>query len=343
MRRMISRPARAVLPLAMAICAVLVPGAAQRALDFFAALMLARGLSLAAGGALRAAAGAVVRASRMRGNLLTAAVTAILGGAAAMIICMFDIPYMGRRGLWVGFAGAAVNMSQVIADRMYASDDRNSAAAYDMVIAALTTVGLMVSGTDEWLMALLTLSTTAAGLLLLSGLKNGTTLQLGFQVLKFSPLALFRGWLFPAFLTAGSVIVAELETDISAMFIAIAILEFCEPVYRRSDDESHACSVWLPAIELVAAAVCAALWYSEACLPEWYSRAPIFSLYLAEVIPLACIGAMLTGVHLNARRIFAVILMTIPALALVSILLAIPDMKALRRMARARRIQRSRI
>ena len=342
MGRMISRPARAALPLAMAVCALLVPGAAQRALDFFAALMLARGLSLASGGALRAAAGAVVRASRMRGNLLTAAVMAILGGAAAMIICMFDIPCLGRLGLWTGLAGAAVNMSQIISDRMYASDDRNSAAAYDIVIAALTTVGLMVSATDEWLMGVLTLSTTAAGLLLLSGLKSGTSMHPGFRVLKFSPLALFRGWIFPAFLTAGGVIAGELETDISAIFFAIAILEFCEPVYRRSEEESHACSLWLPVIEFIALLVCAAVWYFEASLPEWYSCAPIFSIYLVETVPIACIGAMLTGVHLNLRRTFAVILMTVPAGSLISILLAIPDISALRRTARARRIQRSR-
>ena len=340
MRQIISRPGRAALPLALGIYSLLVVGGAERALELMTALMLARGLSLCAGGALRAAAGAVVRASRLRGNLLTAAVMAVIGGAFAVALCSLPIPVLGNIGMWTAIAGALINISQVFADRMYSSEDFRSAAVYDVIIAALTTVALLISDTDAWLMAVLPGCGAAAGLMLLGGLKNGNSLQPGMKVLKYAPLAMLRGWLFPAVLTAAAMFFAELETDIAAAFVGITILEWCEPVFRRSDEESHASSVALSAIATAWVVMCAAMYISEVDMPEWYSRAPIIKAAFAYVVPFACFGAMLTGLHMNLRRILMAIV-TLTGIPL-SLLLTIPDMIALNRIARAKRIQRKR-
>ncbi|MBQ4090116.1 MAG: hypothetical protein IJC56_09620 [Clostridia bacterium] len=340
MRQFISRPGRAALPLALGIYSLLVVGGAERALELMTALMLARGLSLCAGGALRAAAGAVVRASRLRGNLLTAAAMAVIGGILSALLWYLKVPVICEIGIWTIAAGALINISQVFADRMYSSEDFRSAVVYDVIIAALTTVALLISDTDAWLMAVLPGCGAAAGLMLLGGLKKGSSLQPGMKVLKYAPLAMLRGWLFPAVLTAAAMFFAELETDIAAAFIGITILEWCEPVFRRSDEESHASSVALSAISAVWIVICAVIAVLEPDMPEWYSRAPIINAAFAYSVPVACFGALTTGLHMNVRRVFlaALILFGMP----LSLLLTIPDIIALNRIARAKRIQRKR-
>lgn len=364
MRQMISRPARALLPVSLALCAVLLPGGAERALMLTAALLAARGLSLCAGGALRAAAGAVVRASRLRGNLLTAAVMAAFGGLAAIVISLTDIPYFKDIGVFTAISGAFVNMSQVFADRMYASEDRPSAAVYDIVIAALASVGLIISAADKWLMPVLTGAGMLAGILLLAGLKNSSTVQKGFRVLKYAPAALLRGWVAPAIIAAWALVSVRFETDIAALLLGIAILEWCEPVFRRSRDESAACSVALSSISAIWLIFCTAAALFEGNMPEWYSRAPLIRIDFIEAIPACCSLAMIFGAAADIRHITVAAL---PALSLIvlesgifgialgmiglyislglciaAVLLTLPDMAALRRAARARRIQKKR-
>ena len=340
MRRMISRPARAALPLGLGIYSLLMPGGAERALALITALMLARGLSLGAGGALRAAAGSVVRASRLRGNLLTAVIMAAVGGIITIILCMLPIPVLGAIGIWTAAAGALVNLAQVFADRMYSSEDFRSAAVYDIIIAVLVLVGLLISETDPWLMAVLPGCGMLAGLLLLSGLKNGNSLQPGMKVLKFAPLALLRGWLFPALITAAAIALTDIETDIAAAFAGIAILEWCEPVFRRSDEESRACSVGLSVIALIWFIMGISGAYAELNMPEWHSRAKIFSHFFMCAVPAGCFGAMITGLSFSIRRIIMAVLML--AASPLCVLAGIPDIAALRRVAMAKKLRRKR-
>lgn len=364
MRQIISRPARALLPVSLALCAALLPGGTERALMFMAALLTARGLSLCAGGALRAAAGAVVRASRLRGNLITAAAMAAFGGIAAIALCLTDIPYFRDIGIFTAVSGAFVNMSQVFADRMYASEDRPSAIVYDIITAALAAVGLIISAADKWLMPVLTGAGMLAGILLLAGLKNSSSVQKGFRVFRYAPAALLRGWVAPAVIAAWALVSAESETDIAALLLGIAILEWCEPVFRRSRDESAACSVALGGIPAIWLIFCTAAALFEGNMPEWYSRAPIITTVLVEAIPAACALAMAFGVAADVLHISVAVMQVLSLAALESgmfglepgmigmyialglcvaaVLLTIPDMAALRRAARARRIQKKR-
>ena len=365
MKQIISRPARGALPLALAVCAVLLPGGAERAAAFMAAVMLARGLSLGAGGALRSTAGVVIRASRLRGNLMTAAIMAVIGGGLSVALCAMDIPYLREIGICTAAAGAAVNLSQMLADRLYTSRDSNSAAMYDIVVAALAVVGVTIADSDKWLLPLLTGCGAIAGMLLLAGLKSGSSIQKGVRVLRYSPLSLVKGWIFPALFAAAAFIYAQLETDVAAFMLGIAVMEWCEPAYRRSNDESGECAVWLCAIALVWAVFCCIGGYYEAHMPEWNSRAAIVTVQLMGIVPTGCVCALISGLHMGKRRTAMAILMlvgcaggvnlarcgiaSVSVAALASaglyaacLLLCIPDIRTLMLKARARKIQKRR-
>ena len=282
------------------------------------------------------------------------------GGLAAIVLSITDIPYFEDIGVFTAISGACVNMAQVFADRMYASEDRPSAVMYDVIIAALTAVGLIISAQDKWLFPVLTGAGLIAGILLLAGLKNGSTIQKGFGIMRYTPAALMRGWLAPAMVAIWALVSMNAKTDIAAAFLGIAILEWCEPVYRRAQDESAACSVALSALSVIWLIFCLAVTLFEQNMPEWYSRAPFITVDFVEVVPVCCALAMAFGVDISFRRIAVSVILVIcivpletelsmPTGMLVSfglcvaaLLLTLPDMADLRRIAKARRIQKRR-
>lgn len=352
MTRMLSRPSRAALPVALAACALLMPGTAQRALYLAAAVLLARGCSLCAGGALRAAAGTVINASRLRGNFLTAIITAVLGGAASVALCVGGAAYLRDIGGGAALAGALINLAQLFCDRLWASGDRVSPPMYDAVTAALTTVGLLISGRDCWLLPTLAGLPALVGGILVFGLRRGVSVKPGFQTLACAPGALLRGWAFPALLIGGAAYLHWDDTAVAGALMALGLLECCETPFRRSADESGGVTV-------VCALICAA-----------WTVCSAFALACTETVAalaLGSLGVLLTGAQLGLRRGGMCMLMLLSAacaleyqvgytglglenwtlyaacaLCAVCLALTVPDIAALRRAALARRIQKRR-
>ena len=345
MKHMLSRPARLALPAALAAAAL--SGEAGRVPLLMAAIILSRICSLCAGAALRSAAASVINAARMRGNLLTAAIMAVIGGGIAVILCMVGIPHLSAVGVHLALAGALVNISQTLCDRLSASPDRFSPPLYDIVIALLTGVGLMLSGSDPWLMPVICALPAAAGGLLLLGLKNSGSLRPGFKVLTCIPGALLKNGLFPALLAAGA-LVSGRDMLLWGALAGWALLDMAEPPFRREAGENAAASILLT----VAAAACAicAVFLHEILRPAFAAAL------------LGCFGALVTGLRISLRRMISWSMLAAAAAciaaafiygndvhkylcaaaAAVSIGLIIPETADLRRVLRARRIQKRR-
>lgn len=353
MKRMLSRPSRAALPLTLAACALLMPGTAHRALDLAAAVLLARGCSLCAGGALRAAAGTVINASRLRGNFLTAIIMAILGGAASVALCTCGAADFRDIGAYAALAGALINLAQLFSDRLWASGDRISPPMYDGITAALATAGLLISGRDGWLMPLLTGLPALAGAMLMFGLRRGVSVKPGFRTLAYTPGAMLRGWLFPALIAGGAMYLCRDAAGIGGALAALGLMEWCETPFRRTSDESGA-------VTAVCALMCTA-----------WTACSAFKLMCPEAVAalaLGSIGVLITGAQLGFRRAGLCLLMLLcatcaleyqvgytgletgnlaicaaSALCVGCLALTIPDFAILKRTFRARRIQKRRM
>lgn len=353
MTRMLSRPSRAALPMALAVCALFMPGTAQRALNLAAAVLLARGCSLCAGGALRAAAGTVVNDSRLRGNFLTAIIMAVFGGAASVALCAGGAAYFRDIGAGTALAGALINLAQLFCDRLWSSGDRVSPPMYDGVTAALAAVGLLISGRDSWLLPVLAGLPALAGAILMVGLRRGVSVKSGFKALACAPGALLRGWIFPALIAGGAVYLRWDAAAISGALVTLGLMECCETPFRRTSDESSAVTV-------VCALLCAA--WTACSAFAWVCTEAVAALALGSL------GVLLTGAQLGLRRGGMCTLMLLSAACALEyqvgytglglenwtlyaafalcagcLALTIPDIAALRRTARARRIQKRRM
>ena len=352
MTRMLSRPWRAATPVALAACALFMPATARQALRLAAALLLARGFSLCAGGALRAAAGRVINAARLRGNFITAFAMAVFGGAASVALCAGGAPYLKDIGPEAALAGALINLAQLFCDGLCASGDRTSPVLYDGVTAALVTAGLLISGRDSWLLPALAGLPVLAGAILTFGLRRGVSVKPGFQTLACAPGALLRGWAFPTLIVGGAMYLGWAGTAAGGALLAIGLMEGCETPFRRSPDESSAATV-------LCALLCAA-----------WTACTAFAWVCAEAVAalaLGCLGVMLTGAQLGLRRAGMCMLTLLCAacaleyqagytglglenwalcaaiaLCAICLALAVPDIASLRRAARARRIRRRR-
>lgn len=352
MTRMLSRPSRAALPAALALCAALMPGTARKAIQLAAAVLLARCCSLCPGGALRAAAGKVINASRLRGNFLTAIIAAIIGGAVSVALCAGNMAYLKDIGVSTALAGGLINLAQLFCDRLWCSGDRSSPVMYDIITAALAAVGLMISQRDIWLAPVLATLPALAGLLLVAGLRRGISVRPGFQTLACAPGALTRGLAVQALITGGAIYMEPDAASAACALMALGLAECCETPFRRSPDESHAVTAVCALLCAVLTAVCA------------------FTSIRAEAaaaLALGGIGVLITGAHPGLRRAGICVLMplcagcaleyrsgyiglypaswaliTSIALCAACLALACPDITAIRRVLRARHVQRRR-
>lgn len=338
--------------MALAACTLFVPHTARRALYLAVAVLLARGCSLCAGGALRAAAGTVVNDSRLRGNFLTAIIMAIFGGAASVALCAEGAPFFRNIGVNTALAGGLINLAELFCDRLWASGDRASPPMYDGLTAALSAAGLLIAGRDGWLLPVLAGLPALAGAILIFGLRRGVSVKPGFKTMACAPRALLRGWIFPALITGGAMYLEWDAAAISGALAALGLMECCETPFRRTAAESCA-------VTLLCALLCAVL--TACCAFAWVCTETVAALALG------CLGVLLTAAQLGIRR-GVICLMTLlstacvleyqvgyiglefgnwslcAAFALCACCLActIPDIASLRRTLRARRIQRRR-
>ncbi len=346
MKNLISRPARGLLPLALAACALIIPESGSRAAMLTAALMLARLCSLCAGAAFRITAGEVVNTARLRGNFLTALTLTLIGGAACITLCSVGIPVFSVIDVRYAIAGVLLNISQLCSDRLYAAYDSFSPPLYDVITAALAAAGLLISSGDEWMMPVSVLPAALAGTMLLYGLRSGRRIKPGFGVIKCIPAAIRNNGLFQLSLAVFMLFSAVSSYGMAFIFAAIAIIECCESPFRRNDNEGAALNVAISVFS-VAAAVCAFLMNNS--IP-----ASMFAILL-----FACIGALLTGVRISIRQCGLLIgmivltaftldigntLLMYAAIAAAAVIAALctPDIVALKRVSNARRIQRRR-
>jgi len=346
MNRIISRPARGLLSLALAVCTVFIPGAGERALRLMAAVLLARLLSLCAGSAFRAAAGSVINSARLRGNFLTALICTIAGGLLTTVLCTITgIHFLSGIGIYTAAAGALINIAQLCCDRLYAAFDNFSPPLYDIIIAALAAAALLISASDAWLLPACVLPAAAAGGILLAGLRSGSAIKPGFATLKYAPLALLSGGIFQCLPVAFAIYFNADVCGIAITLAAVALIDLCESPFRRIRDESSTVTLCI-AISAIASALCARF---ITVLPNNY-----MSNFIA-----ACLAVLLTGTILDLRHIFimaailvlsavtahpsgapGLICMIAASAALIA--LCIPDAQSMQRIARARRLQRRR-
>lgn len=344
-RHIISRPARALMPTALAAYSLLYPANAETALHLMTAVLLARLLSLCSGAAFRIAAGSLVNGARLRGNFATALITSFVGGAAAVMLCTLPVPYISDVGLYISVAGALINISQLCCDRLYAAFDSFSPSLYDTIMTALTISGLIMSADAAWILPACVLPAVIAGFMLLFGLRNGISLKPGVATLKYAPLAIANNALFQcviigsAYLTSGSAVYAAIA------FAAVALLEMCESPFRRNLAESSEITIFI--------SICAAVASLAVCfVPELPKNA-------ANNILFACIGVIITGVHIDLRRILAAAciialcvydalplridpLIVTSAMCASLMALCVPELISLHRISRARHLQRRR-
>lgn len=345
MKNIISRPFRAALPLGLACCAAFMPGAAGRAAELMAALVLARLCSLCAGTAFRIAAGSVVNSARLRGNFLTSLVVTCAGSLAAVALSMAELPFLPGIGLFYALAGAFINIAQLCSDRLYAAYDSFSPPLFDLIIAFLAAAGLLISAVDVWLMPAVMLPAVIAGIMLLVGLRSGRRIKPGFGIFRCIPSALLTGFAFQAILTAYMAYASVSPHAAAAILVAISIVEWCGSPFRRNDTEGAALTVSAVLISS-AAALCSLL---LPAVPGSYASLTAFAFS----------GVLFTGLQLTPRRmvfiagtIFLAELCLQPASTIMLILCAVicavmiiclfPDVLSIKRHLRARRLRRRR-
>lgn len=345
MNKMISRPARGVLPLALTGCILFRPFFTDKALLLMAALLLARICSLCAGAAFRIASGSVVNTARLRGNLLTAFIMALVGGAVSVVLCSVGIPYLSVISLPFALAGALINIAQLCSDRLYAAYDSFSPHVFDIIIAAFAAAGLLISEGSLWALPLTTAVTVIAGIMLLFGLRGGSRVKTGLNVLRSVPFAFLSDGLLPCLIVFFALCTGGAEDCIAITFTAVALLEICASPFLRGESERSPLTVFV-ALWAVATSLCV-LFIPK--LPLDYMCCLLF----------ACIGVILTGMRIDLRRVFILTAMiaagfftvypldmigfyAMIACCIALIGLIIPDILAIHRTLRANRIKKRR-
>ena len=343
-RHIISRPARALLPAALAVCSLFIPVISRLSLRLMMAILMSRLFSLASGAAFRITAGSVVNDARLRGNFITALISAAVGGAISVTVCLLPIPYISCIGMWMAITGALINIAQLCCDRFYAAFDSFSPSLFDIIIAALTIAGLLMSEGVAWLLPGCVLAAVVAGFMLVIGLRSGSGIKPGFAIIKNSPIAILNSVLFQ-----GTIVVLSQFLGVSAIgttitLAAVALLELCESPFRRNLAESSPVTI---AISLCAIGTALCAQYIND-LPNNYMCNMLF----------ACMGVLITGVHIDLRRILmlaCICVMSIYAaypgsgghiitiaVCVVLTALCIPEIISMRRVAHARHLQRRR-
>lgn len=344
-RHIISRPARTLLPLALAAYALFMPESSNAALELVTSMLLARLLSLASGAAFRITAGSVVNEARLRGNFTAALIFAIIGGALTVAVCQFEIPYISGISIYAAIAGGLINIAQLCSDRLYAAFDSFSPPLFDIITTALAMAGLLMADGMPWLLPACMLPAAIAGFMLIIGLRSGTGIKPGFSILKNAHIAVFSNVLFQGAAVGLSLYLNDPAQGIAVTLAAVALIDMCESPFRRNLTESSEVTLFTALCAISSAA--AALYFAELYKNHMYS------------LLFACFGVLLTGAHIDLRRIL--MLVCIAALGVITAVfcgsiglivaiaagvaltaLCIPEIISLRRVSRARHLQRRR-
>jgi len=226
MNRILGRPGRLLLPLAIAACHAL---GCEKAAGLMLAIIASRLLSLCAGAALRRASTRVVSGARLTGNYYLALIMSVIGGGVTCLLA-------GKTGygMETALAGALINLAQTASDGLYAIPDSISGNACDALIALFAAAGLMVSGDNNLLLICACGICLIAAVVLSLALRRRRGFSLGFQVIKSSPMALLRVGLPIA---ASSVLADYTGTGNAAIFWAV--FEAMEAPIRRNETEAH--------------------------------------------------------------------------------------------------------
>lgn len=190
MKRLIGRPGRFFLPLALGLCAAF---GIDRAAGLMAAILAARLCSLCAGSALRGASSRVVNGLRLTGNYYLAVALGLGGWGVSMILWLLPAsPFFGIIGADVAMAGGLIMLSQLAADGLYTLPDALSGGACDGIIALFSATGLIVSEENSALLVSATgICALTAGALSLA-LRKRLRFRSGYGTLISIPGALLR-------------------------------------------------------------------------------------------------------------------------------------------------------
>lgn len=293
MKHRISRPSRALLPLAMAACAL--AGNAPRVAALAFCLMLSRGLALNGAGALRAAAGSIVNGARLRGNFLLALALHLLGGAATVILCGCPgVGALAQGELWLPLAGALLSLATLFSDRLSLLDNV-SGPIFDVLLALFTATGLLISRMDGFLLPACVGVIALAGGAVCLGLSLPLRCRPGFKLLKKIPLTLVRSWLIPFVLTFLMVFTGN-AVQIALICGAWAVFECFDSPLRRIREECMSSDLILGSLYCTA---CLAL-----LLPDLSGQEDPLAAFC-----LVCAGSMLVSSSLYPRSIVSVALM----------------------------------
>ena len=247
MNRLISRPARLMLPMGLAICQL---AAGEKSAALAAAILAARLCGLCAGGALRAAAARLTSAARLTGNYIFALGLQCLGCAAATLIWTLPgAPLAGQIPAGTALAGALIALALTAGDGIYSIPAPGSGAVCDALIALLAAAGVLMAGTDELPLICTSLIAAATAVALSFALRRGGV-RMGFKVFSALPGALARTGI--AYAALGYLMLAQPACG-AALCGCWAAFDALEAPFRRGEGESH----WFNALLTLACAIAA--------------------------------------------------------------------------------------
>lgn len=347
MRKMIGRPARALLPVALGACALL--GHGERAAALALAIIIARLCSLGAGSAFYAASGTIVSESRLRGNFMLALIMGLLGAAGAYFLCMhLKFPKMDFYGIdpFLALAGSAIMLSELFSERLYALTDKLSGPLCDAITAALLLVGMVASRGDNRILFYFMLAALGACGIACFGICGFRRIQVGAAVLREMPRALIRSWLTPALLAGCMMLFPSFA--VAPCAAGWAVFAWADAPAKRGEGESGA--VDLLTMVPLALLICAAAIYPTearelfimALIPIYISCAltALFSSAHGARAQYALLFNTLAYALLACRagnRLPQIVLWLVYPLAALAIGLLIPDVREGARRSRLRR------
>ena len=228
MKRMLGRPGRLLLPMALAVCAAF--SDAEKAAWLATAIICTRFYSLCAGAALRKAATRIVSASRLNGNYYLALVLGLWSAGFAFFILTPE----GSDIMKIGLAGGLITTAQIASEGLYSIPDPISGLACDALIALYAAAGLMISKGNHMLLIASCGVCLVAAVALSIALRKKPGFTPGMQVIKSAPMA---------FLKTGIPVIcigmAFSGAHPAAVLAAWAVFEAMETPIRRNAQESH--------------------------------------------------------------------------------------------------------
>ena len=365
-RRILCRPDRAAIPLALAIAAS--TGRSDASLAIFFWMALARIPTLCMGFALRRAAGTALTPHRLRRYWTFALLITLLGGGLLLFVSAMSPRAAAAFASWSGAAppkeiwplaglGVVLALKDLFAEHLHGHGQAFSAALLEMIAALLLLAAIFLGDARWWF---------GAGIVaLLIAFATGTSIA-GNPLaaphaapLREIPGAAARELLYPliAFgLLAAFSRLARIDGNSSLPCAALLIGEafFCgaQSTFRRSEEESAAVGWWFTLFAgalLIAAAIlpalagrrgeisgCAVLCAGGMLCALWTGtclrRRALLSLALETVS--AALAALFVGNILGWEATWLV-----PLLSLVAIALRLADARAIFLRARARRLR----